>query len=222
MIFIPPFLVGLLTSLHCIGMCGGLVACYAVQRGSAGVLAGMTSHLFYNGGRLFSYTVLGGIAGLAGQFVGTFRPMAGPWFSIVAGVAMAVIGFFSLDIVPGWFRTEPAGTSWLRRFHLRSVADLLRTRSREGAFYIGLLTSFLPCGLLYAMVVKAAETGSASSGAFTMLAFGAGTVPALLLTGMATTFLSVRLRLYATRVAALVVVVMGALLVIRAIAKLGV
>ncbi len=75
--------------------------------------------------------------------------------------------------------------------------------------------------MLYAMVLKAAETGSAPSGALTMLAFAVGTVPACLLTGMATTFLSVRLRLQATRIAALVVVAMGLLLMVRGVGKLG-
>jgi len=201
-------------------MCGGLVACYAVQRGSGQVLAGLPSHLSYNFGRLVSYAFLGGIAGLAGKILGSLHAI-GPWFSVVAGLLMAVIGLVLLGLVPGWNFGEAETRSWLRRLHLRSLADLLQDRSREGAFYVGLLTPFLPCGMLYAMVLKAAESGSAPLGALTMLAFAVGTVPALLLTGMATTFLSVRLRLHATRIAALVVVVMGVLLIVRGVGKLN-
>jgi uncharacterized protein len=215
-----PFVVGFLTSLHCIGMCGGIVACYAVQRGTGQALAGLPSHLSYNSGRLISYTFLGAIAGLAGKVLGSLHAI-GPWFSLVAGLLMVLIGVTLLGLLPGWNLQEAGGPAWLRRLHLQSVANLLQDRSREGAFYVGLLTPLLPCGMLYAMVLKAAETGSTTSGALTMLAFATGTVPALLLTGMATTFLSVRLRLHATRIAALVVVAMGLLLMVRGIGKLG-
>ena len=213
------FVVGFFTSLHCVGMCGGLVACYAVQRGSGQVLTGLPSHLSYNGGRLLAYTFLGGVAGLAGKMLGSLQ-VVGPWFSLVAGVLMAAVGLLLLGIIPNWNLQEPGKNSWLRRLHFQSVADLLQNRSSEGAFYVGLLTPFLPCGMLYAMVLKAAETGGAPSGALTMLAFGVGTVPALLITGMVTTFMNVRFRLYATRFAALIVVVMGLLLIMRGAGKI--
>ena len=211
---------GFLTSLHCVGMCGGLVACYAIQHGSGQALAGMTSHLSYNGGRLLSYAFLGGLAGVIGKMLGSLK-LAGPWFSLAAGLVMVAVGLIMIGIVPGWSLQEPGNPSWLRKLHLQSVADLLQNRSREGAFYVGLLTPLLPCGMLYAMAFKAAETGSAPSGALTMLAFGVGTVPALFVTGVMTTFLSVRLRLHANRIAALVVIVMGVLLIVRGINKAG-
>ncbi len=201
-------------------MCGGLVACYAVQRGSGQVLAGLPSHLSYNAGRLLSYTFLGAVAGLAGNMLGSLR-MAGPWFSLIAGVLMAAVGLLMLGIVPGWNLQEPGRQSWLRRLHLQAVADLLQDRSREGALYVGLLTPLLPCGMLYAMILKAAETSHAASGALIMLAFGAGTVPALVVTGMFTTYMSFRFRLYATRLAALIVVFMGVLLIMRGAGKIS-
>ncbi len=213
------FVIGFFTSMHCIGMCGGLVACYAVQRGSGQVLAGLGSHLSYNAGRLLSYTFLGGMAGFAGNFLGSMH-LIGPWFSLIAGVLMVAAGLLMLGIVPSWNLQEPGSASWLRRLQFRSIADLLRDRSREGALYVGLLTPLLPCGMLYAMVLKAAETGNAPTGALTMLAFGAGTVPAMFLTGIATTYLSIRLRLYATRIAALVVLGMGVLLIVRGAGKI--
>lgn len=215
-----PFVIGFLTSLHCVGMCGGLVACYAVQRGSGQSLAGIPGHLSYNFGRLLSYGFIGGVAGLAGKILGSLH-MIGPWFSLVAGLLMVAVGVLMLGIIPGWDLQEPGTESWPRRLHLRSVADLLRDRSREGAFYVGLLTPLLPCGMLYAIALKAAETGSAAGGALTMLAFGAGTVPALFLTGVASTYISVRLRLHATRIAALMVIIMGVLLVVRGVGKLA-
>ena len=214
------FIIGLLTSMHCVGMCGGIVACYAVQRGSGQVLGGLPGHLSYNGGRLLSYAFLGGVAGMAGRALGSLHAI-GPWFSILAGVFLFLIGLVTLGVIPGWDIQEPGGDSWIRRLHLQSVAGLLRERTSESAFYVGLLTPLLPCGMLYAMVLKAAQTGAATSGALTMLAFGAGTVPALFLTGIATNYLSVRFRLYATRIASLIVVVMGVLLIVRGIGKLG-
>jgi len=213
-------LAGFFTSMHCVGMCGGLVACYAVQRGSGRVITGLPSHLSYNGGRLLAYTFLGGVAGFAGKALGSLHAI-GPWFSLVAGAFMVAVGVLMFGIVPGWNLQEPKSDSWLRRLHLQSVADLLQNRSPEGAFYVGLLTPLLPCGMLYAMILKAAGTGGAASGALTMLAFGVGTVPALFATGMATTLVSVRFRLHATRLAALVVIVMGILLITRGVGKLN-
>ncbi len=211
---------GFLTSLHCVGMCGGLVACYAVQPGTGQGLTGLPTHLAYNAGRLFSYTFLGGMAGLAGRILGS-PTVIGPWFSLIAGLLMVAVGLLMLGFAPGLSLQGPTGESWLRRLHLQTVATLLRGRSREGALYVGLLTPFLPCGMLYAMVLKAAETGSAPAGALTMIAFGVGTVPALLVTGMATTYLTIRLRLHATRIAALVVVVMGVWLIVRGIGRIS-
>jgi uncharacterized protein len=210
---------GFLSGLHCVGMCGALIAGYSVQRGSGQLLTGVASHLSYNGGRLLSYAFLGAVAGAVGSGLGSLK-MLGPWFSIAAGFAMFVLGLYLLGVIPAFDLSKPAEASWLRKLHLRTVADLLTNRTRESAFYVGLLTPFLPCGVLYAMILKAAETGNAGAGALTMFAFGAGTAPALLLAGLATTYINIWLRLYATRLAGVMVVLMGVLLVFRGIGRM--
>ena len=171
-------------------------------------------------GRVLSYTFLGAIAGAG-------RPGPG----IVACHRPLVLG--GCGPADGPHRCDPARPcAWLEPpggggpdlaapppspEHRKPPAGQV---ARRGVLR-WILTPLLPCGMLYAMVLKAAETGSASSGALTMLAFAVGTVPALLLTGMATTFLSVRLRLHATRIAALVVIAMGMLLMVRGVGKMG-
>ncbi len=82
---------------------------------------------------------------MAGRVLGSLHAI-GPWFSVVAGLLMALIGLTLLGLVPGWNLQEAGSQTWLRRLHLQSVANLLQDRSREGAFYVGLLTPFSLAG----------------------------------------------------------------------------
>jgi sulfite exporter TauE/SafE len=174
----------LLGSLHCAGMCGGLIAAYAGADASRGLARG-SSHLAYNLGRLASYAALGALAGLAGRALDLAGTLAGAQRAAlgVAGLLILAWGVYALlqalgarvprvPVPPPLQRTLGAG--------LR-VVGAWPPAARAGA--IGLLTALLPCGWLYAFVVTAAGTGGALRGALVMAVFWAGTLPVMTAVG---------------------------------------
>lgn len=202
----------LLGSLHCVGMCGAFVAVAAAPAAGGGP-SRTTLLAAYNGGRLITYTILGALSGLfgealnvGGRFVGLERTAA-----IFAGVFMLMFG----------------GAAVARHFGIRVPraplpAALVRTAQRlHGAVFswspiarslaIGLLTTLLPCGWLYAFAATAAGTASPLAGAATMLAFWLGTLPALTVIGLAAQKLCGPLRSRLPLVTSLSIVIIGIL-----------
>ena len=166
------FFTGILTSLHCIGMCSGFVVSYASNTSKNDI----APHLCYNGGRIFSYTMLGALLGLVGS-VFAFNDQIRSYLAIFAGVFMIVFGlsvFFPQ----------------LRRFVALPGLNLLQQNSRKSPVVIGLLNGLMPCGPLQAMLIYAAGTGSALEGGLVMLAFGLGTVPLMLILGSITSIVA--------------------------------
>jgi sulfite exporter TauE/SafE len=216
-----PFLAGVLGSFHCIGMCGAIVLAYSLRSGASPATASPASlagtlpmHLSYNAGRVLSYAAVGALAGLLGGIIGTVQA-AGVWFSLIAGSLMVLTGILMLDLLPGIRIWEGGESTWIRRLHIQSLVNLLSLKTLESKFYIGLLTPLLPCGLLYSMFLKAAATGTPFNGAITMLLFGAGIVPSLLVTGLVSSYAGIRVRLYASKIAAVTIIIMGASIVMR-------
>ncbi len=211
-------LAGVLGSLHCVGMCGAIVVAYSTAQGAdavrPSVLSSLPSHLVYNGGRVLSYGLIGAAAGMIGGMVGSVRSI-GTWVAPAAGIAMTVAGLGMLGVFPRLNLLEWGERTWLRRLHLRSVANLLTLDSLESKLYVGLLTPFLPCGLLYSMLFRAAASGSAGEGALIMLLFGAGIVPALIVTGLVSAYIGLKLRFLANRLAAVTILIMGVSLILR-------
>lgn len=163
-------------SAHCAAMCGGFVGFVARAHGSARPWAGP---LAWQGGRLAGYLVLGALAGLlgaglerAGSWLGIHRAAA-----IVSGSMMIAWGLWTLI---GLRRgvAAPGGAS-IHRWIGRIVRLLGSWPPAPRAGVLGLATALLPCGFLWAFVATAAATGSALNGALVMLAFWAGTTPAL-------------------------------------------
>lgn len=163
-------------SLHCVGMCGGLVAFVAGSRASAAL---------YHTMRGLAYLALGAGAGAVGAAV-DFGGAALGWSRIamvVAGVTMLGFGFAALARARGNRLPKVPVPAGLRRAFARAhqAASVQGPLARAGL--LGALTALLPCGWLYAFVLTAAGTGSPWSGVLVMLAFWAGTVPALLAVG---------------------------------------
>lgn len=213
-------LAGVLGSLHCVGMCGAIVVAYSTAHGTdaarPSLLSSLPSHLVYNGGRVLSYGLIGAAAGMIGGMVGSVRTL-GTWVAPAAGIAMTAAGLVMLGVIPRLNLFDGGDNIWIRRLHLRSVANLLTLESLESKFYVGLMTPFLPCGLLYAMLIRAAASGNAGEGALTMLLFGAGIVPALLVTGMVSAYIGLKLRFLANRLAAVTILIMGVSLILRGV-----
>lgn len=201
------FAAGLLGGVHCAGMCGGIVGTLALE--ARGPL--LARQLAFNGGRIAAYTAAGAVAGLAGTLV----QGGGAWISaqlalfVVANAVMVLLGLY----VAGWgramLRIEAAGRPVWRRIepYARRLLPIDSTAKALGA---GIAWGWVPCGLVYSMLVLAAASGDAASGTLVMAAFGLGTLPNLLAAGLAAQKL-VRLRRapWVRRVAGLAIVALG-------------
>ena len=211
------FVVGLLTSLHCIAMCGGINLTQCVNQPveeKGPKVAGLKPSLLYNTGRVISYTVVGGVAGALGSVV-TFSGTAKGIVSIGAGVFMVIIGVKMLDLFP-----------WLRKFNISAPKFLgikiSNNLGKLGPFYVGLLNGLMPCGPLQTMQIYALGTGSPLSGAASMFFFSLGTVPLLFGFGAISSFLSSKFNHQMLKVSAVLVIVLGLTMVSRGLSLSGI
>jgi hypothetical protein len=182
-------IVGLLGGVHCVGMCGGIVAALSSHSVKPVVGRGM-QHLAYNMGRMLTYGIAGGIIGGIGQ-AGVFfagRRLA-PFHYLFANLMLIALGFYMMGITRFLAPVERAGGMLWRKIQPLS-GRLLPARTAGQAFTVGMIWGWLPCGLVYSALATALTTGSVQGGAYVMLAFGLGTLPNLLLAGM----MAVRLR----------------------------
>lgn len=209
------FMTGLLGSAHCIGMCGGIVAALSLSMGRSGI-KGMMFQLAYHAGRLTTYALMGLTLGWVGSIV--ILTEGFQWFSrgILIGSDLLLIaaGLISAGLTG---RRSPLEMEWLAPTHLlgRGVAYLRRYPPELAALPIGLLFGLLPCGLLYAVALTAAQSAAPVQGALIMLCFGLGTLPALMLLGGAAGWLSQQGRRWMMRAAGLCVALMGFYQLIR-------
>lgn len=202
---------GFLTSFHCVGMCGGFVVSYTTahakpKRHSFGL------HTWYAAGKLVSYGAMGAAFGLLGQSIAISHGVRVA-ITVAAGLLLVTYGLTSLNVLP--FHRYMGAHAPVRVLNFFSN---LKSRYRH-PLLLGLLSGLmLMCGPLQAMYVAAAGTGSVVQGAVLLLAFAAGTLPLLVGVGVATGFLSYRFTLRAVRVAAVIVILMGALMINRGVA----
>lgn len=178
--------IGLLGSVHCVAMCGGIAGALAMTLppdAPAGARARLQASL--SSGRLLGYATAGALAGGFGlgvvQLLGPtgtalLRVAAGV---VLLGVACVVAGLWGAPLL-----LERLGARLWR--HLTPMVGALRGRPGGGrAILLGMLWGWVPCGLVYSALGWSATTGDPLAGAAVMVAFGAGTLPAMLLTGTA-------------------------------------
>lgn len=217
------FFTGFFGSMHCVGMCGAIVLSYSTQGRplQSTFSSSLVAHATYNAGRVLSYSIVGGMLGFLGAGLTTLQTV-GFWFSLIAGMLLMLLGISLLRLFPGFaFSTQLALESKTRNLFFKiyqSVYNrLIASKNYESKFYIGLLTPLLPCGLLYSMFLKAASMATILQGALVMLYFGAGIIPALVITGVASSYFSTQFRAWGDKIAALSVLLMGIVLVLRAV-----
>jgi sulfite exporter TauE/SafE len=207
---------------HCIGMCGPIVASFSLNlKGKNSFVA----HGFYNAGRIMTYAVLGGLMGVAGSFTAVSAKIVGLQQAamIAAGVLIMVMGLAMNDWLPfgKYFQQkDPAGGLFSRGFRKLSTNE-----SAYAYFPIGLLLGLLPCGPVYTALIAAAGTGIDApsalcgflSGAGLMIAFGLGTVPALILVAKLAGLGWLTSRRLIYRIGSVLMILVGVYYVIRGI-----
>lgn len=208
---------GLLGSSHCVGMCGGFTLMLGMNRTS--FWSNLHGQISYSCGRIVTYTVLGGIAGFAGRSlserVSTFVNIPAV-LSLISGLFLLWEGLHAT----GLLRRRANGMSGTACLMGPLFSSLLKYPGLRNAFYAGVFTGLLPCGLVYAFVSLAASTGDLLNGGVVMLSFGAGTVPLMILTGTGAMLLSIPQRQRLWRFAAWSVVATGLLTVTRGVSFL--
>lgn len=210
------FVVGLLTSLHCVAMCGGInmSQCVTGSSTATGAKAKIKPSLFYNLGRVVSYTIIGGVVGALGSVI-SFSGWARGIIAILSGLFMVVMGISMTGLFPWINKITPR----LPRI-FREKAD--SAGRGKGPFVVGLLNGLMPCGPLQAMQIYALGTGSFLVGALSMFFFSLGTLPLMFGLGAIVTMLGSKFTKKMMKISALLVAVLGIVMVGRGLALSGV
>lgn len=177
------FMVGLLGGVHCLGMCGSIVGMFTAQVPRA--RARWPFHLAYSSGRIASYMLAGALVGSVGQAGMLWRDEV-PVQHLLFGLSSLMLILLGLYLAGLWGvvrRLEQAGGAVWRRVQPYTTR-LLPVTTLPRALALGALWGWLPCGLVYSVLVLALASGSAAQGALTMAAFGLGTLPNLLAIGL--------------------------------------
>jgi uncharacterized protein len=215
---IPIFLIGVLGGVHCIGMCGGIVGAFSVAeprrpfpvavRSATATLApvAMLDDVLrvaaYNSGRIASYALAGAVAGGVAQgarslsFIASFQVSG----YVLANLMLVALGLYLMDAWRGLARLEAVGQFVWRRVQ-PLIRHLLPVDSVGKAFGLGALWGWVPCAMVYSVLLTAMLSGSATSGALVMFVFGLGTLPLLLGLGLVGARLQIWTRKHAVRVA---------------------
>jgi sulfite exporter TauE/SafE len=185
--FLAAFLIGLSGGAHCFGMCGGIVGALTLglPAPTGRPLLGRWPFLLaYNLGRLISYVAAGMLAGGVGAWAAHLLAVhrAQLTLQLLAGLFMILLGLYLAGWWTGLARLEQAGGRLWRRIEPLG-RRLLPVRTPGRALGIGLVWGWLPCGLVYSVLVWAMGAGGALNGGLLMLCFGLGTLPALLAMG---------------------------------------
>ncbi|MDD0986696.1 sulfite exporter TauE/SafE family protein [Pseudomonas shahriarae] len=206
-LLVSALILGLLGGGHCLGMCGGLMGALTLAIPPEQRSRRFRLLLAYNLGRILSYAAAGVLIGLAGWAVA--NSPAAMFMRILAGLLLISMGLYLAGWWSGLTRIESLGRGLWR--HIQPFANrLLPVSSLPRALLLGALWGWLPCGLVYSTLLWAASQGNAVDSGLLMLAFGLGTWPVLLATGLAAERVTALLRKRSVRMAGgLLVIVFG-------------
>jgi sulfite exporter TauE/SafE len=209
------FLLGLLGTGHCLGMCGPIAVAIGPAMGGTRRLA---AALLYNLGRIVTYVVLGAVVAAMGGTVAGLGGVARVQVALAA-LAGVLLGWFGLGLL-GVVR-QPLSAEGGKGLRLPGAGMLLRHLARGGmpiaALPLGLLLGFLPCGLSMAAISRAVSAGHAWTGALLVASFGAGTLPSMMSAAWAGAWLSVGKRRAVEVLAALLLIAMA----VQQLARVG-
>jgi uncharacterized protein len=203
------FFIGLVGSLHCIGMCGPIAIALPVP--DSNNLSFFTGRILYNLGRVVTYAFLGVILGIVGSkiaFVG-----AQQFVSIVLGVVI-IIAVLLPQKYKNYFAQHPA-IQKLAQPLKSNIGVLFKKGTFSAMFLIGILNGFLPCGLVYVALAGAIASGDAISGAAVMVLFGLGTVPAMFAASVFGKFINIGIRTKIRKAIPVLAILLGVIFILR-------
>ena len=182
------FTLGFLGSLHCVGMCGPIALALPQQEDNKGQI--LLNSLLYNGGRIFTYIIIGSLVGFIGQ--GLILAGVQRWFTLGLGILFFFVAIFSIN-----FEKKINALPFFQRFYFQiklRLSKLLKNRKRSTLFGIGVLNGLIPCGLVWLAVVGAFSAPSILESILYMGFFGLGTLPLMTLVSLAGSWTGVRFR----------------------------
>lgn len=197
---------GLAGSLHCVQMCGPVILAWSLPSSDRTA----ASHFAYHAGRIATYSLLGALAGTFGRAISSIAKWEAA-ASLVAGSLMLIAGLLMLGALRRPQLVQISGASWLTRTAGRWIRSAPRIQ-------LGALMGLLPCGLLYAALIKSMAPGNAIDGALTMLGFGVGTMAPLLVLGLGSVRFGRSLGRWSVPISAASVTLLGLFLVARGLA----
>ncbi|OQP40808.1 hypothetical protein A4H97_14440 [Niastella yeongjuensis] len=176
-IVVAGFLLGCISSLHCIGMCGPLMLALPVRHLSKGLQ--ILAIVLYNSGRVITYVLIGALLGLAGRriYLAGFQRR----FTIVIGIVMLVMA------VNYFYKQASVQPKWIQSIHLRVqqlMYRFLKSNKISGYFMLGMANGLLPCGMVYLAIAGALTANTVLHSVLFMFLFGVGTLPAMLALGV--------------------------------------
>ena len=204
------FTVGVLTSIHCVGMCGGIMLSQSINKDSSSKLNSIKPAILYNAGRVLAYTIIGGMVGALGSVL-SLSPSVKAALQIFAGLFMIIMGL------------NMSGYSLFRKFNIKLPWSACSVKKKpKTPFLVGVLNGLMPCGPLQTMQLYALGTGSAYKGALSMLIFSLGTVPLMLTFGALSGLISKGYTKTLLRFSGILVVVLGIIMGTRGLALAGI
>lgn len=177
------FVTGLLGSAHCFGMCAGISGLFAININVASMKTQVPKAIAYNVGRVLSYAVLGVAVAMIGKTMVSGIPDIAAPVRFASGVLIILVG---LQLAFGWRLLSPLENAGAKLWNRIAPAakGLVPVETTTQALGLGLIWGWLPCGLVYSVLLLAATTTDPFGGGFVMIAFGLGTMPAMIATGL--------------------------------------
>lgn len=205
MIFLTAWLTGLLSSLHCVGMCGPIaLATPTIGQSNTQKWVGK---LIYNLGRVFTYSALGAVFGLFGAGLKIAGWQQG--VSITVGVLMMIVAVVNSS----WIEQYIA--SGITKFTSRNIGVLFQRKTYTALWLIGVLNGLLPCGFVYLALLGAISTQNVFEGVLFMMLFGLGTLPLMYLVSIFGAFMNSKVRNQTRKLMPYFMFVLGLVFIVR-------
>lgn len=206
------FVMGLVGSMHCAGMCGPIAVSLPYRVGLQPREETFLKILTYNLGRILTYALMGFVFGLIGKSFFTMGIQK--WVLIILAIVLILIAIFSIDI-----EYQSLKIPVIKKFNIfiqKKLSLSIKNPSVLSFLYIGILNGFLPCGLVYMAIMAAITVGSVIQGIMYMILFGFGTLPLMMALGFGGNLISMKFRTFLRKLYPVFMILFAVLFLMRA------